>query len=190
MPPARKGIDGLWNCLRPAFSFSSPPNTRRIFKSLRTSTTRGANPLQCPNQAKRRIFLQTRSYHRMTVDTKERLSPSQLGNVDTLYRELYRQGIRADFLKVYEIVGELVGRHGEAPNARLFLALILANTSSQHGSTTEVMRLLQEMADDGIEPDSATYHAVLKVDVENLWSRNGHLQFRSGSRHTSGLPHA
>ncbi len=168
MPPARKGIDGLWNCLRPAFSFSSPPNTRRVFKSLRTPTTHCGNPLQCLNQAKRRISLQARSYHPVVADTKERPSPSQFGNVDILYRELHRQGIRADFLKIYEIVGDLVGRHGEAPNARLFLALILANTNSQHGSTTEVMRLLQEMAEVGIEPDSATYHAVLKVCGEPL----------------------
>ena len=116
----------------------------------------------------RPVYLQTRIFHLVPVDIKERLKPSQLGTVDRLYQELHQQGYKSDFLQIYEVIGELVGRHGEAPNVRMFLAMILANTNSQHGSTTEVTRLLQEMVAEGIDPDSAIYHAALKVDADNL----------------------
>lgn len=164
MPPAHKGIDGLWNCLRPILSSSASYNSCCLSRSLRTTVAHHQNPLPWPRQRKRQIFLQTRTFHRVIVDTKKRLKPSQLATVNRLYHELHRQYDLIDFLRIYEIVGELVGRHGEPPNARMFLALILANTNSQHGSTTEVTRLLQEMVDEGVEPDSNTYHAVLKVD--------------------------
>jgi hypothetical protein len=168
MPPAHKGIDALWNCLRPVLSSSTLYNSCRLSRPLRRPTTHHQTPLQWPSQVKWPIFLQTRTFHRVIVDNQERLRPSQLGTVDRLYHEVHRQDVTKDFLRIYEAVGELVGRHGEAPNSRMFLALILANTNPHHGSTTEVTRLLQEMIEEGIEPDSATYHAVLKVDVNKL----------------------
>lgn len=85
-----------------------------------------------------------------------------------MYHELNRHTSKTDFLRVYELVGELVKQHGEAPNRSMFLALVLANTDAQHGSVTEVLRLLQEMAENGIQPDSAILHAVLKVDRMTL----------------------
>lgn len=171
MPPAHIGIDGLWNCLRPALSSSTSRNSYRLSNPRRTSIGLCPNPPQCLRQAKKRIFLQTRSYAEAVVGSKERLKPNRSGIVDKLYGRLNGPIIRADFLLIYETVGELVGKHGEAPNARLFLALIIANASAPHGSTTEVTGLLQEMAEHGIEPDSAIYHAVLKVDLEPLVER-------------------
>ena len=168
MPSPYIGIDGLWNCLRPAFSISSPRNSYRLFNSLRTFTKFCRKPLQCPHQAKKRIFQQIRPFGREVAVTKGWLRPNQLSAVERLYYELNRQGSKTDFLWVYETVGELIRQHGEAPNRRLFLALILANTNAAHGSITEVMRLLQEMAENGIQPDAAIYHAVLKVYVETV----------------------
>lgn len=93
---------------------------------------------------------------------------SRIDTVRRLYHELNRLSIKAEFLRIYETVGELVGRYDEPPSPRLFLALVLANTDAQHGSITEVARLLQEMGESGVEPDSATYHAVLKVHMRFL----------------------
>lgn len=163
MPSPHIGIDGLWNCLRPALSPSTLRNSYLLFNSRRTFIKLCGKPLQCPHQGKRRIFQQTRPFRREVKDTTEQLGPSQSSPVDRLYCDLNRHLSKRGFLRVYETVGELVGRHGEAPNLRLFLALILANANAQHGSPAEVTRLLQEMAENGIEPDLATYHAVLKV---------------------------
>lgn len=165
MPFPHIGIDGLWICLRPAFSPFNQRNSYLLFNSLRISTKFCDKPLQCPHQ-KRSIFQQPRPKGREVGDTKEQLRLSQLTKIDGLYHELNRYSSKTDFLRVYETVGELVKQHGEAPNRPLFLALILANTDAQHGSITEVLRLLQEMAENGIQPDSAIFHAVLKVDGE------------------------
>lgn len=163
MPLPHIGIDGLWNCLRPALSPSNPRHSHLLFNSIRKPTRFCGKPLQCPHQAKKRIFQQIRPFGREAGDTKEWLRPNQFTTVDRLYHELNRQGGKTNFLRVYEIVRELIRVHGEAPNRRMFLALVLANTNAQHGSIIEVMRLLQEMAENGIQPDSAMYHAVLKV---------------------------
>lgn len=168
MPPAHIAIDGLWNCLRPALSSSTSFNSYRLSNSLRTYIKLGAKPSQCPRQAKKRIFLQTRSFRSIVADYNDDLRPNELRIVDKLYRELSGPTIKADFLRIYKTVGKLVGQYGEAPNARLFLALIIANASSLHGSTTEVKGLLQEMVEYGIELDSAMCHAMLKVDRDPL----------------------
>jgi len=65
--------------------------------------------------------------------------------------------------EVYAVVNQLVGIMQEAPNLRIYSALILANISAEHGSAAEVERLLAEMEDQGILLDDATYHSVLKV---------------------------
>ena len=80
-----------------------------------------------------------------------------------IYEELRRASVRGNYLKVREIVEVLVKERNEAPNARIYLALILANTDPQDGSPAEVERLLVEMIAENIVPDSAAYHAVLKV---------------------------
>ena len=157
------GIDGLWICLRPAFSPFNPRGSYLLSNSFRTPTRFCDKPFQCPQQ-KRRTFHPPRPKDQGVGDTKEgpRLRP--LTTVDRLYHELDRHASKTDFLRVYDTVGELVKQHGEAPNRSLFLALVLANTDAQHGSVTEVLRLLQEMAENEIQPDSAIFHAVLKVD--------------------------
>ena len=57
----------------------------------------------------------------------------------------------------------LVRERGQKPNLKLYDALLLANTDSQNGSAGEVARILDEIAMEGLVPDSATYHAALKV---------------------------
>ena len=95
-------------------------------------------------------------------DTPQGHVSSELDN-DALYEELLNASGRGDFIRVYVLVEELVKIRGEEPNSRLYLALILANTNTHHGSPAEVRRLLQDMTDEGLVAGSEIYHAVLKV---------------------------
>ena len=52
---------------------------------------------------------------------------------------------------------------GQKPDLRLYEALLLANTDNQAGSAGEVARILDEIVVEGLVPDSATYHAALRV---------------------------
>ena len=79
------------------------------------------------------------------------------------YQDLKRFSERADYVRVQAQVEQLVEINHETPNLRLYNALILANGHPQLGSAGEVARLLQEMEEGGIMPDSATYHAILRV---------------------------
>ncbi|MCJ1288159.1 hypothetical protein MMC26_007514 [Xylographa opegraphella] len=80
-----------------------------------------------------------------------------------VYEELRKASTKGNFERVQQIVQILVEGRGEAPNSRIYTALILANTSPHHGTAAGLDGLLEEMVRDGIMPDSATYHAVLKV---------------------------
>ncbi|KAL8827135.1 MAG: hypothetical protein Q9191_003364 [Dirinaria sp. TL-2023a] len=79
------------------------------------------------------------------------------------YEELRSAARAADYQTVQGLVKLLVNDHHEKPNPRLYHALILANADSQHGNPQAVDRLLREMEEQDITPDSATYHAALKV---------------------------
>ena len=95
-------------------------------------------------------------------DTSQGYISPQLGN-PALYEELKCAALKGDFVRTHVLVEELVKRRGEVPNIRLYHALILANTSPQYGSPTEVMKLLDEIENEGLALDPAIYHAVLKV---------------------------
>ena len=79
------------------------------------------------------------------------------------YDLLYNASEQGDFLKVEALIRVLVEQHGEKPNRRLYRAWILANTDPTYGSADAISRLLEEMAKEGIVPDSEMYHAMLKV---------------------------
>ena len=82
-----------------------------------------------------------------------------------VYERLRKASIEGDYHRVQKVVRILVRERGEAPSARLYTALILANTHAEHGTVQQVEELLEEMVAEGVNPDSATYHAVLKVTI-------------------------
>ena len=71
--------------------------------------------------------------------------------------------MKGNYTSTRDIVSILVKERGQKPNLRLYDALLLANMDHQDGSAGEVARLLDEIAVEGLTPDSATYHAALKV---------------------------
>lgn len=85
-----------------------------------------------------------------------------------LYELLRTAASYGDGEEVHRIARHLVLERHEAPNARLFAALILANIDVTEGSIFRVERLLQEMADENIQADVRVCHDVLKVQQCSL----------------------
>ena len=79
------------------------------------------------------------------------------------YQELRNLIAKGDYTHIRNCVKTLVKERSQKPNLRLYYALLLANTDTQHGSAGEVARILEEIASEGLVPDSATYHAALRV---------------------------
>ena len=84
-------------------------------------------------------------------------------DIPSAYQELRKLSLKGDYTNIKNCVNILVKERGQKPNLRLYDALLLANTDSQYGSAGEVARILDEIAAEGLSPDSATYHAALRV---------------------------
>ena len=79
------------------------------------------------------------------------------------YEELRHVSKKGEYQKVQALARYLIKSRDERPNSRIYDALITANVDAEYGSPAEVTVLLQEMAEAGLQPDAATYHAVLRV---------------------------
>jgi len=84
-------------------------------------------------------------------------------STDDLYSLLRQHASKGHASKVDELVEILVRKRHEAPNAKIYAALILANVDCEHGSAERVKMLLDEMANEGIMPDHAICNNILKV---------------------------
>lgn len=81
---------------------------------------------------------------------------------EDLYRHLRHLAGKGNLEAVAEITEILVRRRGEHPNAKIYYAHLLAQTSSQ-GSAAQVDKLLKEFKEDGMTSDTELYHAALKA---------------------------
>ena len=90
---------------------------------------------------------------------------SALGRLQTahVYEELRRVARLGDFLRVDAIIAYLLNDRHEPPDARLYVAQLLACANEEHGSPEEVRRLFQEMEENNVSPTAAVLHAALKV---------------------------
>ena len=181
MLAASQVTDALWHCLCPSF-----PSIRPALIS--SASTIGWKTLKTAHRPIQRIS--TQSYlaqHESVITSRTAVAKDwrpyptnaektpgrgELVGNDTnkptislsqLYDDLRRESYNGEFTKVQELVRTLVIERGEKPNVRLYVALIVANISPRYGSPERVERLLQEMVDEGIQPDSSVFHAVLKV---------------------------
>jgi len=84
-------------------------------------------------------------------------------DIQTVYQKLRQIALGGNHSQIQVCVNILLTERGEKPNVRLYDALLLANVDHEYGSASEVSNLLEEMANEGFTPNSATYHAVLKV---------------------------
>lgn len=184
MHPIQRNFDGLWHCLRPAFNSLVPIRNHQISPSARKFINPHSSFFQCHineregRGIRRKGFsrvnqpptscrlLQNRSINFVYTDLEDK-PQRKIYDDERIYDDLRRSANKGDFLRVQTLVNEIVRNRGERPDARIYLALILVNTSAEHGSPVEVRRLLEEMAAEEIVPDSTIYHAVLKV-VERM----------------------
>lgn len=172
--------DALWQCLCPTASIAQSGRLcaykvsslgRRIDRTKRTSCRPfSQQPSICARQTRLQsnlvIGCQTKRWLHHSSRNLSAIdgaaSPSTQ-DIRAGYQDLKRFSERADYVRVQAQVEQLVRVNHETPSLRLYNALILANGNPQMGSAGEVARLLQEMVEGGIMPDSATYHAVLRV---------------------------
>ncbi|KAI9883746.1 MAG: hypothetical protein M1823_004481 [Watsoniomyces obsoletus] len=82
---------------------------------------------------------------------------------DSLYERLYTVASNGQLEDVDELVRHLHHDRGHPLNGRMYGARILANINAHRGSAAKVATLLQEMKDEGIPPDTGTYHHILEV---------------------------
>lgn len=84
-------------------------------------------------------------------------------DIDQAYFELRQIALAGDYTQTRACVDILIKERGEEPNARLYDALLLANVDPENGSASEAASILEEMVNEGIAPDAAVCHAVLRV---------------------------
>ena len=177
MSTAQVVNDGLWLCLCPNSVFPrfqrpvlATPGLRTLQRTTRTHHRRSAQTRSTPTYQAPWPLQSIRpcKNHRLLHDGFFQSRPNveyEAGGVGLheTYETLRYSSRRLLYMKVHALVEYLVKKCGERPNLRMYEALILANAQAEYGSASEVSKLLQEMADAGIKPDSATYHAALRV---------------------------
>ena len=168
MPLTHQSINGLWCYLRPAFSTLKRSAHWPISPSVRRFIVWGgiaARRLHKPRKHVRPKNLTTalHSYARSNKPIQDLACPLSELSLEALYGALRKASRVEDYLRVNAIAKELVEERGEQPGNWAYYPLMKANTSPQHGSASEVRRLLQQMAKDEVEIGSSIYHAALKV---------------------------
>lgn len=98
------------------------------------------------------------------MDLREQIYMREL-DIQTAYQKLRQIAIGGNYSHIQACVNVLSAERGEKPNVRLYDALLLANVDHEYGSASETSSLLDEMANAGVPPNAATYHAVLKVEI-------------------------
>ena len=169
MPPSSQVIDALWHCLCPSstvsvkswFQFGRP--IARVGSKTALPISVHRRTLHCA--ALRQRGTSRHGYKTATTNDGDNKDGEVLSTISksAVYEELRKASTKGNFERVQRIVQILVEVRGEAPNSRIYTALILANTSAHHGTAAGLDELLEEMVGEGFMPDSATYHAALKV---------------------------
>ena len=174
-----QATDALWHCLCPSFrtrSIRALTGTSWPAKSSRPYFPRRAR--QHSTAQKTHSFTPYREYGEKLKISLSARPPEPKHEVlrhaiavacnEQLHRELDRRAIDGDLEWVRYLTQELIYSRSEKPDSRHYHALILANTSIEHGSTGEVKRLLDELDAADVPLDSAICHAVLKVQHHTL----------------------
>ena len=178
MPSGRTIVDGLWQCLCPSSSRSSqkgvdaisPAGARSLIRCRKvqnhqTHTQSFRTKPRIGPQFQAQRYTQRYTHWNPSLVGQHVRDQARIRNLDTAsaYQELRRSTLKVDYTHIRDVVKILVKERGQKPNLRLYDALLLANTDSQKGSAGEVARILDEIAMEGLIPDSTTYHTALRV---------------------------
>ena len=173
-------LDALWYCLCPSFRQSLFRPSRHLVQGLNKvnqhrNYTRHAHkytpPVPPSSQLHRDRESRTDSFRPPPGRRVKPYKPPQLARTDPIdewsseaaHGQLQLAARQGDYARVKNYITLLVGKRRERPTVQLYHKMILANTDPEHGSPNEVASLLQEMIREGLYPDSAIYHAVIKV---------------------------
>ena len=181
MPLGTIVVEGLSHCLRPSTSSIQLPwrGFHAILRHKLWPPRHFPDVAQYPIHPDRHRSKATvasrrtwRGVHTIGQQLKPQFQSAELRHQEHLrrleigiaYQNLRQIALGAKYRQTQECVRILVEERGEKPNLRLYDALLLANADHEHGSASEVARILEEMENEGLTPDSATYHAVLRVN--------------------------
>ncbi len=179
----RIAIDGLWRCLCPSFDaiavsqftqplrrasnrpclYSIKQSSRNVFPRSITGSTKVR--LEELDDAKAAVDRINRS-ERSNAIPKSSAPYSSLDDVPVreLYDTLRNIGTKDGAYKnIASLVDYLITSRGEKPSLPLYDALIRANADASHGSADAVAKLLREVKEEKIVPDSNLYHSALQV---------------------------
>ncbi|KAF2747867.1 hypothetical protein M011DRAFT_385346, partial [Sporormia fimetaria CBS 119925] len=164
--------DALWRCLCPSFvqpgAFLSTRLDGPVRATLHDRLSRSSRrPLSttCPNaQAPANSFnfqytSQQRS-HRYTIQNDPGLA---LLPTPELYERLRSNAVAGRYLDVFKIIKILVKDRREAPNLRLYTAILHSFVDPEAGTAGKIRKIIEEMMEEGIDFDSGACHAVLEA---------------------------
>lgn len=80
-----------------------------------------------------------------------------------LYGRLRIAAAKGETKRCRSLAEYLVKERRERPSLQIYEALILSNVHHEHGAAWRVAELLEEMKEEGLQPDAGTCHSVLKV---------------------------
>lgn len=177
--------DALWRCLCPSFAPSGsacrsflPPQSRI---ALRNGPTTGG--------PRRSLFVTTRrrSYNALNSDALHQPISSSHGGSHPprppsfrrnakqdspslvllptveLYERLRRDAAAGRTDEVMNIVKILIKDRRERPNVRLYAGVLHSFVNPEDGTAGKIRKVLEEMAEMGIDLDAGACHAVLEV---------------------------
>lgn len=191
MTTSRLAIDPLWQCLCPAWQFTTVKRVTPLLVPARRPSLqchKVARPVRRKTDALARKYANESVNDGRTVTILSPLSqslpaqqpfaerlPNRPGRGEPesinyakeptalLYNHLRGAAIDGRVKLCQYVTEMLVTERGEKPTLQLYNALILSNLGNQEGAAWRVSDLLDEMARDGLQPDVGTCHAALKA---------------------------
>lgn len=186
MTTTKLAIDPLWQCLCPAWTstilpravralaapkrpsarcINTPPNARRgVTQDRLNAASRHYDLVYNPLQKRDRPYRYEDPPRRKTVKQRQREEIDvSLESTTSLYHLLRSMAIDGKTNRCREVAETLVRDRGERPSVQMYNALILSHLGHDEGSALRVIELLDDLKEDGFEPDTGTCHAVLKV---------------------------
>ncbi|KAK3669302.1 hypothetical protein LTR78_010801, partial [Recurvomyces mirabilis] len=189
MSIAKLAIDPLWQCLCPAWTqVNTGRSLRRILQcqtdrrpargqqraysaqaAARSPTISHDGPSEDTvlygRDAAARAKPVPRRQHAYDIHRKALAERESLTRQPTpyLYTRLRTLAANGKTKETWDLVEMLLRDRKEKPSLQLYNALILSNTSHDDGAAWRVIEYLEEMAQAGLQMDSATCHAILKV---------------------------
>ncbi|KAI9705358.1 MAG: hypothetical protein M1820_005188 [Bogoriella megaspora] len=177
-------VDGLWQCLCPAFSqnvvrplriqdFRGAAQSKRFLTVYNAPSNLGRQP-SIPKRRRPQLRAHDKFSRRQNdikdaedqdeeaQETRSSLKWSKW-SIAALYSELRAAASHGRYLRTRFLAYELVKERHEKPNLQIYSALILSQTNSDHGSAVAVAELLKELRSENLQPDSSLCHDVLRA---------------------------